>query len=315
MVHGRPLTGALGLALVACSAPVNMTQPRNDFSDIEDASVPFDAAPSIDQLCTQLAKNTCDRFASACAPVVMQLLFEGGPTECQTGRKAVCLAVEGAGTADTPMHLAACAQARTTASCDELLVYTAPSISCAALPGPRTSGAGCATDFQCQSAFCKNMGVGTCGTCAVFQPVGGSCTIDGECQRGLHCVNMKCAAYPTSMAGTPCTSDEQCNWPLRCFGVYDGTKFLSGSTCGLMTVSTAGGSCGWMTMNATGGTSFYAYQGCPEGDCHFPNASSYTGTCPTIVDANATCDETHVCRYPALCVSGTCHGLDFNSCH
>ena len=136
---------------------------------------------------------------------------------CETRAALGCmLDLEVSDTNHTTTDMVACAHDATSASCGDLVANMLPA-SCAIKPGLRLDGQGCGSSWQCMSTHCEKSGT-ACGTCAVRQATGGTCTVDEGCQMGLVCANSKCIA---PRDGDPCTLSNprlDCVPPATCVG-------------------------------------------------------------------------------------------------
>jgi hypothetical protein len=284
-----------------------------------------DGGTSPDKACTDLATSLCSKLAS-CAPAAIPVTT-GDLATCIARTKLVCPALYMApGTGGSPSSAEACAQAYTTASCDDVLGNKYPS-GCV-VSGKQATGAPCGADGQCSpSDYCNLTTTQICGVCTQRVAAGGTCTLNDNCQFGMVCAyatnattgncvvpggqsatcdtthpclaTLGCAANgkcgPYLMQGAPCTV-QNCDVPHGLFCNPVSHACEQAQTVG------PGSMCGYAT--ATG-----AYSVClASARCALPSASSTVGTCEATAMDGKSCDLTNGphCFSPAYCAAGVC---------
>ena len=290
---------------------------------------------SASQASTDAANAFCAR-AQACAPTYVQLEW-GDTATCASGLAAqLAGTLASSGTSDTPSQLESCVQTLSNVSCDDLLGNNLPA-PCKATPGSLANGAACGDDSQCSGGHCKVASGQTCGVCSTAAAAGASCTVDGDCDKGLKCFGSPgtCAAYVAS--GGTCDATHACLPTLVCktgscaapgaagtgcdpkaqdtcdqlHGVFcDGAS----STCKTIAFAQAGAACGLvsgtLTVCASGGGNVTA-------ECKGLSSTSSMGTCQAPAANGASCNTTTgpFCVSPSVCVNGSCKLDDPSSCH
>lgn len=243
----RPATAAfaaavstLALALVACAGSATTT--TIDATEVADggssgtvgakkdasASTPPPKVATAASACTDYAKARCAKDKSCNA-------FLFGAT---WGDDATCEARLELGCADKlaepgvtwkPDGLATCADALSSASCDDLALGVLPS-SCTPTAGTLDAKAACAHDEQCSTGLCKKGSFGACGSCAERAKEGGYCSSGSDCVAGLVCANSSCRA--PAKQGESCYSGKPCVPGLVCDGGSCAKGAPAGSACG-----------------------------------------------------------------------------------
>ena len=261
---------------------------------------------SAQQACEDSASAYCNQLAK-CSQIAIASDY-GDLTTCTARRAQSCangLAAPGTGT--TPTTIEACLAAYSTWACADFM-NAVPPAACAPQPGAGATGASCAFDAQCQSAFCTVPRGGECGTCAPAPASGASCSGLAHCPSGLFCTKNSevCTTHATD--GGACDDDTTCGYGLRCVGADAAT-----STQGLCApaVSVDGGACD--RTGATGAecdSTLNLY--CTKSDTCAPYESAASGQpCKFVDDAGtytyctggATCDVS-----PTTAQTGTCTG-------
>ena len=174
---------------------------------------------------SDIASAVCQRLA-ACSPISDIIEPYGDVDTCITRQRVLfsnLLTASGSGW--TAAGLEACAAATGGLACSALLGHDLPA-ACHP-PGTRPDGASCADGSQCQSGTClinraltPATGCGTCGaplaapqicsastdctwgsacfvpngSCGALSPVGAPCVAPDNCERGLTCIQERCAS-------------------------------------------------------------------------------------------------------------------------
>ncbi|HXN33589.1 MAG TPA: hypothetical protein VN894_17090 [Polyangiaceae bacterium] len=274
-----------------------------------------------DRACADWATHYCNRLES-CAPLTVQIGY-GDVAQCIERNKPVCASVLGAsGTGQTPGHIASCAQAYDSASCEEVVVAKPP-LPCA-VQGSLPIGAACGDDSQCSgpSGYCRMANDETCGTCSVLGPVGAGCYSDRDCEHGLVCY-FTCTS-PVALGAACDGMKRQCPATLVCFDYTCRAPAPSGATCdpradscdrdhGLF-CDPQTKSCSPFTL-AEAGAPCGAGTACKAGSCA-TDPSTQKSTCVANAADGATCDATSgpFCMAPARCVDAACKIPDAAGC-
>lgn len=191
-----------------------------------------DAETDPDAACQKMAAASCGK-SNSCAPTYVQLLY-GDVATCTTRIKSACLtAMQAPGTSVTPAVASSCADAYSSRACDALL-DPAPPQACRPSPGTLADGTACATDNQCQGAYCKMNG--KCGVCSKRAAAGSACESSSDCDFDLTCVNKACVTY-VSTAGGACDQTKPCRPPLTCRSGACAKLLGAGAACDPMQIS------------------------------------------------------------------------------
>jgi hypothetical protein len=266
------------------------------------------AAP-IENACAAFARAQCSRLKE-CAPFGMQVTF-GDEADCVARNRVNCvLLLQAPDIATTAGNVNSCAEAYGTASCVDLTANRLPDV-CVPLPGKRAAGAGCVTDEQCQSTFCKTDSNASCGVCATKSAEGGSCSGgSNQCPNGLLC-SRKLSCVKAGSTGDPCDADHPCAMSLACLG---GSCAMPSSTaactaskddCG----SLAGLVCDSISCQAIQLANAGASCGAVMNKLVYCAASALCkSVCIASVAEGQSCDLVNGprCAFPAICLGGKC---------
>lgn len=280
---------------------------------------------STSQACADLAQSLCGRI-DACAPLYVQIAY-GDVATCQTRLGLTCQpALSATGVTATAGDVESCAQAYTSASCEDVLSNNSP--SACHVHGSLPAGSPCGSDLQCtgDQSYCKLSTTAMCGVCSTRATAGGACTQSSDCQQGLACVTNGGAAGTCAApgaAGATCDATHPCKGDLACAGGTCKTPVEAGAACSAtddacdlpkgaycnptgmvcaqVGTAMAGGACGVVT----GG-----YAVCTGA------ATCAAGTCKAAAADGATCGSNGAsCLAPATCINGSCTLPDPSSCH
>jgi len=281
-----------------------------------------------DAACDQYAQAFCGALQS-CTPVLIPFYY-GTLANCVDRAKLQCMTDQmSPGITRTPDDLATCANDAASASCADLIAGQLPA-SCANKPGTVANGASCGSSWQCASTHCEMSSSGSassCGTCAVRQPVNGSCTVDEGCTSGLVCANGKCA-MPVGV-GTGCSNNVPCRGDLycdkttqvcsthvganaSCASDANACDLASGYACNPSTqvcntvgVGQGGDPCGLINGALTI---------CTELDACSGATLTKAGVCASPAQDGTACDDNQHCVPPATCVNHLCRLPSASSC-
>jgi hypothetical protein len=289
------------------------------------------APPTADQACAAIAQALCARLAD-CAPFELSLLY-GTAANCNVRVALGCSKDQSEpDSTRTPGEVVDCANALPAVACADLINNNFPT-ACQNPPGNRADGTGCGSSLQCMSTHCEKSGT-ACGTCAVRQATGGTCTVDEGCQVGLVCANAKCIA-PRAVGGQ-CDDSHPCKASLYCSastamcaqhatgaGMACATDknvcdvahgfgcdtFETTPACEAVVVANGGDACGLVNGTLTV---------CPEfNDCTIAGGA-VSGTCPNAPKDGDPCTLTNPrldCVPPATCVGGVCRLPSVTTCN
>lgn len=275
---------ALALVLAACGSSTGKAPDAGARSD-----APADGSgTSAQQACMDLAVAECNKRATCSDNFGISRVF-GTPAVCEMRLAAECVAsLAATGTAATPQSREACASDLATAdySCTDLF-DNSPTAACTPPMGSLANGMACGAAAQCASTWCAIGKDEVCGTCQPLPAVGASCTVDGDCGRGLACAvpagmtSGTCAAY-VAANGACLTGKNPCAAGLSCVG-----ENVAAGTTG--TCQPAGS-----TVGATCDSTRKTMPGCEAAlglACIPSGAGMTTGTCQAImlVGSNQTC--------------------------
>lgn len=276
-----------------------------------------------EEACEAYIRTGCKQIG-ACAPFSLNSTY-GDEATCVARLQAECLGrVNLPKQGLTPDKLLTCATAYQALSCKELVSGQLPA-ECE-LPGGLPNGSVCGDDNQCQSTQCLFDSGKKCGVCKALQPVGGSCTAQSDCERGLGCSSSKvCVAY--KKAGEAC--DDFCEFGLACFGP-DGAKKCGtapgpGEKCDPAGV-TGASSCAISSVAVCDATSktCKTFKPVPKGDACGAGAGAVycqgsvclNGVCqPYTADGEKCGAGIAPCQNPARCLEGRCVLGDYSSCN
>jgi len=268
------------------------------------------------EVCADYATSYCNRLAT-CSPYRVAQTF-GDVTACVERLKPICASVlQAPGTGLTTEQYGACAAAYTSASCDDVLLASWVPAACAA-KGTLADGAACGHNAQCTSGYCKHGFSQVCGTCAALVPSGGSCSRSEDCEAGLGCVSPgtcgATAARGASCRTVPCTPD------MVCLNGTCSDRLAADAACVVQDYACnddLGLYCDSQTLRCTAMTPVPVGGSCATGVivCIAGGCSPNTQLCEAALADGAACNTELPCRYPAVCVSGTCRVSDPTTCH
>jgi hypothetical protein len=321
----RPLLGSV-LFLCALAAACGKVTPSDD-GGVAGASGHAGGGgagggppPTAEQACTHFSEVFCDAL-NTCASLFVQVWYGDGPT-CRTRTKLSCVTDQSVnGINRTPAHIAACADAAKTATCDDLFANRLPA-ACDPVPGPTVNGGVCGASLQCMSGHCERGSAG-CGTCAPRQAANGNCTVDEACVKGLVCANQKCV-FPRDL-GNDCDPNNPCRTSLYCDRNTRKctARVGAGSACG-----SDGNACDLLQGVACGPPATapvcqplgVAKGGQPCGlvnnvptICVESNTCT-NGVCPAPAADGTACSDAIHCVPPADCVNGLCRLPGASTC-
>jgi hypothetical protein len=146
--------------------------------------------PTAAEACAEFASAVCARHG-ACSPYQLALHF-GDVATCTSFHVAVCRATYDAGGAIvTAADVAACGQALSSASCDDVRSFlnnTNAVPACTVKAGTRTDESPCFGGAQCESTYCGRKPSERCGTCQPRLADGESCKDERDrCAIGSTC--------------------------------------------------------------------------------------------------------------------------------
>ena len=252
------------------------------------------------RVCAAAADAICAKL-SACSPFGLGAAY-GDLATCQARVVLGCLPTFGAAqTSATPTRSEACAASLAALSCADLLAGKLGD-ACVTQPGGVATGAACAEDAQCATAFCARAPSAACGTCAAKTNAGDPC-VNAACSVGTVCPAGKtsCITPVPGKAGDACTVQEECDL-ANAVGCNTASK-----KCIALTLAGPGQSCGANGLNAT------SFAVCPaSGTC----SALLHGTCAAAAADGAACSDSGAhCLPPARCLSGACAVPDPATCH
>lgn len=270
--------------------------------------------------CAQWASAWCAR-EQACTPYAFTQAW-GSSATCNERRGAACRARLAA--PDTGLGVAdirSCATTVGEVGCDVFSVAQwLP--ACQAKPGQRALAAPCGDDSQCQSAYCRTDGKGSCGTCAVRGGLGKPCNDKADCEGDLACAATsaikKCAAR--ALAGESCDATRICIAPAVCQGGSCVAPAASGAACDPTLKNCDAGRgdychavdavCTPYAVVAEGAACGYfdgAFVACAHGSiCQVESQGQ--GTCVATGDSGDSCStaQPQPCRGGLVCQGGIC---------
>ncbi len=204
-------------------------------AELADSHSPVDAyvPPTADSSCRAYVQAYCDRTAECGRRIDCTSLLDLCPAYFFSD-----------GSTRAPDELMACATARRTQSCDDLLAGITPTC---AKPGSHGPGQPCWYGSQCTSQSCSALNSGACGACSTLLANGAPCTAGSTaatCDLNSSCTGGVCTAIPVPAhlgVGAVCLADGgvQCAPNARCDTTAGGM-----GTCVLVpTTAGAGESC------------------------------------------------------------------------
>lgn len=216
-----------------------------------------------------------------------------------------------------------CVSALSNAQCEGLFdLYDG---TCGPQPGVRQVGAGCAVSEQCQSLYCRTIGVDGgphgCGVCASRVAAGQACTSYQDCVDDGDCRNGVCVPYAAQ--GAACDQDSYCDGNKdtcvsgTCQDAPDVGEVCTSACAGPLTCGTSG-TCEGLPVRNVGeqcGTINNQYVYCagqlcmPQGDggsiCQRPAALGQS--CVDMVPPP--------CEFGLDCVNGICAKTNLGACN
>jgi hypothetical protein len=194
--------------------------------------------------------------------------------------------------------------------------------ACQPRAGRRANAAPCGDDSQCQSAYCRSDGKGSCGTCAVRGGVGKPCNDKADCEGDLACAATsaikKCAER--ALTGQACDASHVCIAPAVCQAGKCVAPAARGAVCDPAVKNCDAGlgdychattaTCTAYTTAALGAPCGYfegAFVTCSYGAvCQIESQGQ--GTCVAHGDAGDSCSisQPQPCRAGLICQGGMC---------
>jgi hypothetical protein len=253
-----------------------------------------------------LADASCTQLAT-CSQIGVSVDF-GDLGTCLARRTLNCTnSLAAPGTGASPATTEACVAAFSTYSCADYMNGNPPAV-CRPQPGMGATGAACAFDAQCQSAFCQIPLGAECGTCAEPLASGGSCANLAHCPSGLYCTKNSKICTTHAQLGEGCDSDTTCGYGLTCVGT-DADAGTQGSC--MTSVSADGGACDHSEKTGPGCDSALNLY-CTKSDTCGPYAFAASGDpCKFVDDAGTytSCTGGSTCvATPTTAQTGTCVG-------
>ena len=304
------LVASIGMAQVGCvsdngaaAPPGNSGQPRND-------PTVMPVAPEVEAACRTYGNATCAKLM-ACAPADL-LADYGDLATCNARRALACTAGASApGSAVSATLLMACAAELPSGACEAFLTR---GIGSCFLRGGRADGDGCASDFQCGSAFCKRTRGINCGTCTPLGRANSPCADSTECSTGLECSGQG-FCLPPSAVGGPCSAAQPCKLGAYCAanGVCGAQLEMAGAACqgrdscsGQRGLICSQDRCAAVPFSkpgqACGGAGVIVCEA--SGDCIL-GPQGNMGVCSMVASDGESCAGKS-CLSPAECISGIC---------
>jgi hypothetical protein len=310
---------ATALLAMSCTEDTNTTSGTQSSSSSSSSGGNATAA----EACAALGASVCAKV-NECSQFLLELTY-GDIATCEARIALGCPSVfDSLGSTTTPDDMAACAEAYSTVSCNDLYGRKLPP-GCTFPPGTQANGMACGREVQCASGHCSNEGE-LCGVCAAPLAVGGACKSSNDCEPSLFCAQGKCAvagdvgatcdAAAPCITGIPC-SGGKCVEPLgpgqTCDMAAPNCDTLQGLGCNMMGIcqkvklAGPGEACGLQ------GTDYIACKG--GGFCK--TMMNGAGTCVAPAADGAACDEVMGprCLPGARCSSGKCVLADGSSCN
>jgi hypothetical protein len=281
------------------------------------APVPADVA----QACGSYAGAVCAKLL-ACSPAGLKADF-GDMGTCTARKTIACTAGAVApGAQITAALLNTCVGELRGAACDAFATH---GVAACLLKGRRGDGDGCASDFQCASAFCKRTRGINCGSCTPLGRTNSPCTDSNECGPGLECSNSGACLAP-SAPGMPCSDAQPCKFGSYCAGQTCAAQVeMAGAACqardscashrGLVCSQNQCAAIAFARSGqACGGQGILLCEA--SGDCVL--GQSAMGTCSMVASDGQSCAAGQSCLAPAECLSGICdipRGTDTGFCN
>jgi hypothetical protein len=302
------------IAFVACDAPVIRVAEKSDSSEV--VSPPF----------VEYARAVCTGLRN-CAPFELDARWGGFDRCVERLSVFVWRLSRGPAVNITDEQVTACARAREVVDCakwahEELLREMPAACN---VPGKRPLGAGCASEFDCQSYECD----GQCGRCVEGITEASPCNARSRCARGLQCVLGTCVR--------PRDLDQACNIAQPCFphlacaagkcvrAPIEGAPCLTDGDrpCSAVTALRCdGGKCTRPPLAAPSASCGSAVDGgptlCQYGTLCRASAPGAVGTCVPAPSYGSSCggyyDLSGPCQSPAVCLRGICRDLEPADC-
>jgi hypothetical protein len=282
-----------------------------------------------DAACASGAETYC-AWLGRCVPSSLNVVW-GDAATCAARIKLSCMDQFLSGSNASPDDIGACASAVAAQSCNAP-VGPVEGSECLPKPGSRANGAGCGSDWQCQSTYCKKSGGQTCGTCAVRAKIGELC--DGSCEFGATCAQVSLAERRCVVpggVGASCATSMVCQSGLSC----------EGGVCTQPTYLSAGMACEPARSRCDGRMGLYCNsmtRVCAQVKYASPGEACGTqsdgtlaicsggASCPTGLAANKVCiaaakdgeacnlNMNIGCQQPASCINNVCKLPDAAAC-
>ena len=290
------------------------------------------SAASFAAACEDFATTGCAGVAQ-CMPVLYTSVL-GGAASCVARVEELCEnGLSGGGIAIAPAQFQACVDALglDVGSCSNVVRYVAGQWvpDACKVAGTRADGEPCVDGRQCAGRGCRVSANETCGACYTRAAMGGTCTVDADCDTGLFCWGATCTPWadegaPCGGFAATCYADLFCNGnagctprhlegqlciaqlgdcaaDLQCTGQCSSIPLAGeGQLCGSDTTGlvycAAGLSCQVLAPDATTGSC--TAQGAEGGECPFDLWVGPAGPCP----------------FPSTCIGGTCTALSGAAC-
>lgn len=223
------------------------------------------------------------------------------------------------------------------------------------ITGSLADGAGCGVSTQCSGGRCDNANTVvpnseiTCGKCASYVAVGGSCGTGADCDpQTSECVNNTCVAFAQqgqSCTSAPCASNLQCDTtshtcqpfptkgqtctiecqaPYRCLSGTCGDAVQQGGACPIGIECATGLTCDQTSHTCVQPTAAGAGQPCGfvnnqivqcQSGLKCQQTSTSGGTCIAPKNAGDACTVGKgECATFLACISGTCQVPDYSVC-
>jgi hypothetical protein len=304
------------------------------------SDVASSSGPTAQQACGDLAQAECAKRMSCTGSINITRTF-GAMDECITRETLGCMSgLAAPQTGNSPALVEQCVVDFATYACADFFNDNPPA-ACAAM-GQRPTGAACAFNGQCASAYCSGIKNTLCGTCAAPPAPGASC-VSSPCGHNQSCVAATTMCETNGATSASCDADDPCGYGLSCVGAVASTSTPgtcqasaenAGTACGGATMPSCDGTMGWFCGGATGSKTCMAitYVGdgvacgdlsatshaeCIAGGCYTSTGAVGTGqmgTCKADAPDGAACDTVlgPGCMTPARCVTsgdasaGTC---------
>lgn len=272
-------TSRLSITFSAASAAVALITACGSGSSAGGA-----AGPGV----TAFAQAACARV-QRCGATQFAIQF-GDAATCQSFYQQIAaFGLTLPGVATTDAEVKSCADAYNALDCNA----SDSSVPACQVAGTLATNAGCESDSQCQSSYCKfsanasptAASTADCGTCQPKSGADGACTEDAGCTSGLVCntATSKCVQPIAKGAacdalGTPCADG------TRCVGAVCTATLPDGAKC-----DEAADACGGETT-------------CQNGTCQRFDANV------TVVDVGQPCGVDAATQKEVLCRHASCVG-------